>query len=230
MTPRQHGDTETRLAGFEARLQDAFAWANDHGREIMVGLGLAILVGAIGDPRLPTGLLERAIIAGIRFGLDLYVNLRPIKLFAEALCPLKGKGPEDVDLVLINTCSVRATAENRAWGRIDRYAALKRERAAKGPASGTPAGRPLALVVTGCMAERMKDEILARQPAVDYVVGTFQKQAFGLLLDAVEQGRRVEAVEESPAFAFSRGMAARLCVLNGDTTRVTGRSSLQRAA
>jgi 3-isopropylmalate dehydrogenase len=61
----------------------------------------AILVGAIGDPRLPVGLLERAIISGIRFGLDLYVNLRPVKLYAESLCPLKGKGPEDVDLIVI---------------------------------------------------------------------------------------------------------------------------------
>lgn len=47
MTPRQHSDTETRLAGFEARLQDAFAWANDHGREIMVAVGVLLLVGAI---------------------------------------------------------------------------------------------------------------------------------------------------------------------------------------
>ena len=61
----------------------------------------AILLGAIGDPRLPVGLLERAIISGIRFGLDLYVNLRPIKLYAADLCPLKGKGPEDVDLVVV---------------------------------------------------------------------------------------------------------------------------------
>ncbi len=61
----------------------------------------AILLGAIGDPRLPVGLLERAIISGIRFGLDLYVNLRPIRLYAEALCPLKDKRPEDVDLVVV---------------------------------------------------------------------------------------------------------------------------------
>src|SRR5258706_156478 len=47
MTPRPHSDTETRLAGFEARLQDAFAWANEHGREIMVGLGVLLLTGAI---------------------------------------------------------------------------------------------------------------------------------------------------------------------------------------
>jgi len=63
--------------------------------------GDAILLGAIGDPRVETGMLERAIIAGIRFGLDLYVNLRPIKLYAEHLCPLKGVTPDQVDLVVV---------------------------------------------------------------------------------------------------------------------------------
>ena len=61
----------------------------------------AILVGAIGDPRVEVGLVERAIIGGIRFKLDLYVNLRPIKLYAEHLCPLKDKKPEDVDFVVV---------------------------------------------------------------------------------------------------------------------------------
>ena len=48
----------------------------------------AILLGAIGDPRIQVGLLEFGIIARLRFGLDLYVNLRPVKLYAEHLCPL----------------------------------------------------------------------------------------------------------------------------------------------
>jgi 3-isopropylmalate dehydrogenase len=61
----------------------------------------AIFLGAIGDPRFETGVLERAIVGAIRFGLDLYVNLRPIKLYAEPLCPIKGKRPEDVDLVVV---------------------------------------------------------------------------------------------------------------------------------
>ncbi len=61
----------------------------------------AILLGAIGDPRVETGFLEREIIAGIRFGLDLYVNLRPIKLYAEHLCPLKGVLPAAVDMLVI---------------------------------------------------------------------------------------------------------------------------------
>jgi tetratricopeptide (TPR) repeat protein len=45
MTPRPHGDTETRLAGFEARLQDGFAWANDHGREIVIAIVVFLVVG-----------------------------------------------------------------------------------------------------------------------------------------------------------------------------------------
>jgi len=61
----------------------------------------AILLGAIGDPRIEVGMLERAIIAGIRFGLDLYVNLRPIKLYNEALCPLKGVGPAHIDMTIV---------------------------------------------------------------------------------------------------------------------------------
>ena len=61
----------------------------------------AIYLGAIGDPRLPVGLIEYGIIAKCRFELDLYVNKRPIKLYDERLCPLKGKTPEDVDMVII---------------------------------------------------------------------------------------------------------------------------------
>jgi 3-isopropylmalate dehydrogenase len=61
----------------------------------------AILLGAIGDPRVESGKLERAIVAGVRFGLDLYVNLRPVRLYSEHLCPLKGKRPQDVDFIVV---------------------------------------------------------------------------------------------------------------------------------
>ena len=61
----------------------------------------AILLGAIGDPRAPVGLIEYGIIAKMRFELDLYVNLRPIKVFDERLCPLKNKSAEDVDMVFV---------------------------------------------------------------------------------------------------------------------------------
>jgi len=61
----------------------------------------AILLGAIGDPRVETGVLERAIVGGCRWKLDMFVNLRPIKLYADYLTPIKGKGPEDVDMVIV---------------------------------------------------------------------------------------------------------------------------------
>ena len=61
----------------------------------------AILLGAIGDPRVEVGLLERAIVGGVRWKLDQYINLRPIKLYAEHLTPIKDKKPEDIDMVFV---------------------------------------------------------------------------------------------------------------------------------
>ncbi len=61
----------------------------------------AIYLGAIGDPRAPVGLIERGIIGRLRWDLDLYVNLRPIKLYDARFCPLKDKTPADVDMVIV---------------------------------------------------------------------------------------------------------------------------------
>ncbi|MCZ6760351.1 MAG: 3-isopropylmalate dehydrogenase [Gemmatimonadetes bacterium] len=61
----------------------------------------AVLLGAIGHPDVEPGLVERSVILGLRFGLDLYINLRPIKLYSEHLCPLKDKEPEDIDFVVV---------------------------------------------------------------------------------------------------------------------------------
>src|SRR3970040_2396657 len=61
----------------------------------------AVYLGAIGHPAVEPGLVERSVIMGLRMGLDLYVNLRPVRLYAEHLCPLKGKGPAEVDFVVV---------------------------------------------------------------------------------------------------------------------------------
>ncbi len=61
----------------------------------------AVFLGAIGHPAVEVGLVERSVIMSLRFGLDQYVNLRPVKLYAEHICPLKDKRPEDVDFVVI---------------------------------------------------------------------------------------------------------------------------------
>jgi 3-isopropylmalate dehydrogenase len=60
----------------------------------------AILVGAFGDPRVPSNQHAVDILLGIRFGLDLYVNQRPVKLLDARLCPLKDRSEGDVNFVI----------------------------------------------------------------------------------------------------------------------------------
>jgi len=61
----------------------------------------AILVGAFGDPRVKTNIHAREILLGMRFQMDLYANVRPVRLLDAALCPLKGVEPKDVDFVVL---------------------------------------------------------------------------------------------------------------------------------
>ena len=73
--------------------------------------------------------------------------------------------PEQADIVILNTCSVRKTAEERIIGRLGYFSALKRQ-------------HEFELVVMGCMAQRLRDSIKEDFPSVDGVVGTFDKQTF----------------------------------------------------
>ncbi len=61
----------------------------------------AIYLGAIGHPDVKPGILEKGILLRLRFELDQYINLRPVKLFPGVECPLKDKGPEHIDFVVI---------------------------------------------------------------------------------------------------------------------------------
>ena len=102
---------------------------------------------------------------------------------------------ESADLILINTCSVRQTAERRALGRIALYASLKKK-------------RRCALVIAGCMAQRMGETLKEKFPAVDYVMGTASRSLFPLILEAVEKNSGAAAypeisANEKPQFAFS---------------------------
>lgn len=81
---------------------------------------------------------------------------------------LKGRGmeatsePMDADVVLINTCSVRKSAENRIWGRLGFFSAIKKK-------------REQILIVTGCMASRLREELKKECPFVDHVVSNDDK-------------------------------------------------------
>jgi 3-isopropylmalate dehydrogenase len=61
----------------------------------------AILLGAIGHPDVKPGILEKGILLRLRFELDLYINLRPVKLYPGVETPLKDKGPKDIDFVVV---------------------------------------------------------------------------------------------------------------------------------
>ncbi len=61
----------------------------------------AILLGAVGRPDVAPGVLERGLLLKLRFELDLYVNLRPVRLYPGVAPVLAGKGPGDVDLVVV---------------------------------------------------------------------------------------------------------------------------------
>ncbi len=61
----------------------------------------AILVGAFGDPRVRTNIHAKEILLGMRFKMDLYANVRPVRLLDASLCPLKGVEPKDVDFVVL---------------------------------------------------------------------------------------------------------------------------------
>ena len=61
----------------------------------------AIYLGAIGHPDVKPGILETGILLNLRFSLDQYINLRPVKLYNSNFCPLKDKKPEDIDFVVV---------------------------------------------------------------------------------------------------------------------------------
>ncbi len=61
----------------------------------------AILLGAIGHPNVKPGILEKGILLRLRFEMEQYINLRPVKLFDDRFCPLKDKKPADIDFVVV---------------------------------------------------------------------------------------------------------------------------------
>jgi 3-isopropylmalate dehydrogenase len=61
----------------------------------------AIYLGAVGDPNVKPGIIETGVLLKLRFALDQYINLRPVRLYSSDYCPLKDKLPEDIDFVVV---------------------------------------------------------------------------------------------------------------------------------
>ena len=117
------------------------------------------------------------------------------------------------DLAIINTCSVRGSAEERIEGRLGWFNGLKAVRCCKIGAKTKlldqaveyvkDGPKPLTLVVMGCMAERMLNEFHIKFPFVDYVVGTYAKHHFGEIITAIEEGRKPFEVDDSEKYQFA---------------------------
>src|SRR5579875_164791 len=149
----------------------------------------AILLGAVGDPSVPSGVLERGLLLRLRFELDQYVNLRPVRLFPGVATPLAEVRPESLDMVVVRegtegpyagaggvlrkgTPHEIATQEslNTAFGvaRVVRYAF---ERAAARPRHQlTLVHKTNVLTYAGDLWHRTVQQIAAdyRQVSVDY--------------------------------------------------------------
>jgi 3-isopropylmalate dehydrogenase len=151
----------------------------------------AILAGAFGDPRVPTNIHAREILLGMRFKMDLYANVRPVRLLDASLCPLKGMEPKDVDFVVIreNTEGVYTDAggvfkqgtpdeiaiqedinTRKGVERIIRYAFEYCERHTK--LDGAPRGRVLmcdksnAMTHAGGLWQRVFKEVSGEHPQI----------------------------------------------------------------
>ncbi len=118
----------------------------------------------------------------------------------------------EADVILVNTCSVRDNAEQRIWGRLNEFKVYKKRK------------RALLVGVIGCMAERLKDELIEREPIVDVVVGPdAYRDLPRLLCDAASGTRGVNVLlsreetyaEISPVRLDKNGVSAFVSIMRG---------------
>lgn len=119
---------------------------------------------------------------------------------------------EEADVIFVNTCSIRENAETRVWNRLKEFRSLKREK------------KDLTVGVLGCMAERIKDQIIDKEQLVDIVVGPDAYRDIPNLLEEVHDGRKAVNVllslEEtyadiSPVRTSGNGVTAFVSIMRG---------------
>jgi 3-isopropylmalate dehydrogenase len=150
-----------------------------------LGTADAILLGAVGDPSVPPGVLERGLLLRLRFALDHHVNLRPVKLYPGVTTPLAGKGPEHIDMVVcregtegpyagaggvlrVGTPHEVATEEsvNTAYG-VERIVRDAFARATRRRNRVTLVHKTNVLVHSGSLWQRTFDAVAAEHPQVE---------------------------------------------------------------
>lgn len=104
------------------------------------------------------------------------------------------------DLLIINTCSVRITAETRVFGRLGLFSALKKLHG-------------FSIVLMGCMAERLHEQLKKDFPRIDYVVGMFERDQFAAIFETVEQ-QKIPHTETPDIETWFDGSIVRFAVPN----------------
>lgn len=119
---------------------------------------------------------------------------------------------EEADVIFVNTCSIRENAETRVWNRLKEFRSLKKD------------NKELTVGVLGCMAERVRDQIIDREKLVDLVVGPDAYRDIPNLLSEVDDGRKAVNVllslEEtyadiSPVRTSGNGVTAFVSIMRG---------------
>lgn len=103
---------------------------------------------------------------------------------------LPAADPEDADVILVNTCSVREKAEDKMFSELGRLRSVKARARAR---RGKP---PVRIGVTGCIAQQRGEEIIEREASVDFVLGTRAIRALPSVLDALDQGLGAQVITD----------------------------------
>ncbi|MCR4948933.1 MAG: tRNA (N6-isopentenyl adenosine(37)-C2)-methylthiotransferase MiaB [Treponema sp.] len=125
----------------------------------------------------------------------------------------KSESAQTADVAVINTCSIRETAENRILGRLGWFSGLKAVRECRPGAKAKmleeaaeyvrDGAKPLTLIVMGCMAERLLQSFQKEYPFIDYVVGTYAKHHFSEIISSIEEGRKPYKIDDSEQYRFA---------------------------
>ncbi|MFQ6105789.1 MAG: isocitrate/isopropylmalate family dehydrogenase, partial [Candidatus Hydrothermarchaeaceae archaeon] len=145
----------------------------------------AVLLGAVGDPRVETGLLEKELLLKLRFYFDQYINLRPVKLYPGVSCPLKDKKPEDINFYV-----VRENTEDFYIGIGDRLKTKKHS-------SSLEVKRKLYDIKFGVDITQDKDDEIAYQVGVLSRAGARRVMEFAFELAKRKGLNRVTSVDKA---------------------------------
>ncbi len=129
-------------------------------------------------------------------------NALELQLKGAGLVP--ARSADEADCAILNTCTVRKSADNRIWGRLGEFSRIKKD-------------HPLTLIVTGCMAERLQEDLKDDAPQVDYVIGTNDKQRIVNILTSADGAfdEQSESYEFTTSYYQEGEYSSYIPIMNG---------------